>query len=121
MCTWLPGGIVMDAARPEVPPDFIFPPGEEAALRLSALKSLTNWRFASFSAMHIVSAALTLPSCVSHQTQRKPHMSYRMCFRTPWSLQGDKAVRINADVLHLLTCISPVPGTAKDSREERSR
>ncbi len=36
----------MDATRPEVPPDFIFPPGEETSFRLSTLKSLANWRSA---------------------------------------------------------------------------
>jgi hypothetical protein len=35
---------VLDSSRPEVPPDFIFPPGEEATFRLSTLKSLANWR-----------------------------------------------------------------------------
>jgi len=40
------GGVVMDAMRPEVPPDFIFPPGDEASFRLSELRSLANWRCA---------------------------------------------------------------------------
>jgi len=41
---FLSWGVVMDAMRPEVPPDFIFPPGDEASFRLSELRSLANWR-----------------------------------------------------------------------------
>lgn len=53
----------MDAARPEVPPDFIFPPGEETSFRLSTLKSLANWRSAHHhlpSTSHLFMSGLTI-------------------------------------------------------------
>ncbi len=43
LCTLCEGFVILDETRPELPPDFIFGPGEEASVLLSQLKTLRTW------------------------------------------------------------------------------